>query len=175
MLTPHDRAIAHHRAVRATLGGDGAVTLLNIGADEVWVSVSTADGVVRAMPLEIGAERTARELLRHCPPHRAEFEMAIEPIEDEITRVVPMLAPNSRLVTDDAGVREIAALAGLAGAERITLFIGDTEQVFARLAAMVLGQPARAAGIPQDNAFAIRLIVLREFLHHLGFQQITVL
>lgn len=174
MLTLQATAIAHHQAVRAIVGGE-RLTLLDIGTEQVWVSVSSMAGDVQALGLEIGTERTARERLHHSPPRRAEFETVIEPIEDEITRLVPRLPPNSRLMTNDTGVRAIAAMAGKGGTGRITLHLSDIEQVFARLAAMVMGQPASVAGVPQDNAFAVRLIVLREFLHHLGFEEITVL
>jgi len=49
------------------------------------------------------------------------------------------------------------------------------ERVFSRLAAVVQGKPAAHEGIPDDNAFAATLLILREFMHHLGFSSIGLL
>ncbi|MYM95524.1 hypothetical protein [Duganella vulcania] len=43
------------------------------------------------------------------------------------------------------------------------------------LAAVIQGKPAAHEGIPDDNAFAATLLILREFMHHLGFSSIGLL
>ena len=39
---------------------------------------------------------------------------------------------------------------------------------------MVAGRPPRIAGIPEDNSFAMGLLILREFMHHLDFATLLV-
>lgn len=46
------------------------------------------------------------------------------------------------------------------------------ERLFDLLASLSLGRPASSAGIPDTPAFAARLLILREFMHHLGFAEI---
>jgi hypothetical protein len=49
------------------------------------------------------------------------------------------------------------------------------ERVFNRLAAVAQGRPAAHEGLPEDPAFAARLLVLRELMHHMPFAAVTLL
>ena len=45
--------------------------------------------------------------------------------------------------------------------------------MFAQLAAVSLGRPAASASVPTDAAFFAYMLILREFMHHLGFDALT--
>ncbi len=158
--------------IRAQSQSGAALTLLDIEAEYTMVASTTPEAVL--LELEIGAERSARELLRHTPPQRSEFEMAIEPIEDEIIRIHRLIEMNSVLVTDSPELKAIALLAGVPEGTEMLLHIDAMERVFSRLAAVIQGKPASSEGIPEDNAFAMRLLILREFMHHLQFDSIRI-
>lgn len=175
MLQPTHTQLARYASARQQLPDAAAITLLDIGDKRSAVISGTGSAAASVLAMEIGAQRSARELLRHTPPQRVEFEMAIEPLEDEMIRIHPRMASASTLVGDSAELREVALLAGIPAAPVMTLPIDAMERVFSRLAAVVNGRPARSEGIPEDNAFAIRLIILREFMHHLGFEQMVIL
>ena len=50
--------------------------------------------------------------------------------------------------------------------------VDTVERLFDLLAALSQGRPASSAGIPDSPEFAARLLVLREFMHHLGFAEV---
>ena len=169
-----DKAREHVNALRRNLKIEGPMSVLHISNEWSSVTTSNNDEELAFLKMEIGAERSARELLRYTPPRRQEFEMAIEPIEDEIIRIHRSLPKSSTLVTDSEEIREIALMAGHQHKGMIVLQIDEMERVFSRLAAVIQGKPARAEGIPESNSFAIRLLILREFMHHLNFSKIII-
>ena len=175
MLQTTRNDLERYANARQQLPDAGAISLLIIDAERSAVVSGNATEPAAVLEMHIGDQRSARELLRHTPPQRAEFEMAIEPLEDEIIRIHRAMQPDSLLVGDSAALREIAELAGVAPSEKMRLSLDAMERVFSRLAAVINGKPASSEGIPEDNAFAIRLVILREFMHHLGFAEITVL
>jgi len=152
-----------------------SLTMLDISSENSVVVRDIGGQQSRVIPMDIGAQRSARELLRHTPPQRLEFEMAIEVIEDEIIRHHRDISTNSILVTDSLEIKQIAQLAGIAVSETMVMEIDAMERVFSRLAAVIQGKPASSEGIPEDNTFAIRLLILREFMHHLHFEKIIIL
>ncbi len=157
--------------IRQRLQATDALTMLDISSENSIVVSDIVEQRINVIPLEIGAQRSARDLLRHTPPQRLEFEMAIEVIEDEIIRHHRDISTNSILVTDSLEIKQIAQLAGIAVSETMVMEIDAMERVFSRLAAVIQGKPASSEGIPEDNTFAIRLLILREFMHHLHFEK----
>ena len=95
-------------------------------------------------------------------------------VEDEVARVRAIIVDDSRLFTRDAGIREIALIAGLLDQSALTLSLETMEKTFDRLAAVSLGRPAAHEGLPGSTAFTATLLILREFMHHLKFASITV-
>lgn len=166
---------AHYAGVRARIGGQKALAVLQIGAERTEVAVGSGAEASAVLALPIGAERTAREGFKQLPPGRLEFERTIEPVEDEVTRVKQDLPADAQLYSRDPGLREIARMAGVPESAAMTLDIEAMERVFSRLAAVIQGKPAAHEGIPLDNAFAARLLILREFMHHLHFDALLVL
>ena len=172
-------ALQRFAAIQQTMHRAPALTMLHIG-DEESVIVSGAlqrdsDEPPVLMMMPIGAVKSARELLRHTPPRPREFELAIEPIEDEITRHHRAVRQPSLLVTESREIKAIALLAGVPESREMVLSIDAMEGVFSRLAAVIQGQPAHTQAIPEDNVFAMRLLILREFMHHVHFEKILIL
>ena len=168
-----DATVARYRA---TANGDRdrpPITLLHIGEQETGIAVYGREpGPAAVIDLEIGDVRTPSEYFRRYPPSAAALENAIMVVEDEVARVRPLIASGSVLVTDDASIREIARVAGLADQPLMVLRIEAVEATFSRLVAASLGQPA--SGIPASQAFAGALLILREFMHHLDFSSISI-
>jgi hypothetical protein len=111
--------------------------------------------------------------LRHEPPNAAELEGAIEVIEDTVMPLARLVSSASRLVTDDDFAVRLLDLAGRPGANSGDLPLSDVEALFNDLAAVSQGRPS--AGSPYlDPALCGYLLILREFMHHLAFRDITV-
>lgn len=163
----------HYAAIRTGLKEGTPATLLHIGAEQTVILSGNSVDSVTTLNLALGAEKTAREYFRHEPPTPGEIENAIMQVEDEVTRARELIPRGAKLFSMDAGIRGIASLAGLSDQVEGVLSLDAMERVFDRLAALSQGQPASLAGLPANRSFAARLLILREFMHHLQFDSIT--
>lgn len=103
-------------------------------------------------------------------PSPMELEQAIAHVEDVVMPLARLLPPGTRLVRADAVARRVQAALGITG----PVPLADVERLFNELAAVALGRPAASAGVPVDAEFFCYVLVLREFMHHLGFGSLDV-
>lgn len=142
-------------------------------------------------PLELGLVTTTAQFFRPHPPTPLNLEAAIAAVEDELFKIrhlapAPGAVQRAALFSDDAVIRRIAAFALGAGAVvgegtmgpasarpvAMVLRVEAVERAFEDLAALSAG--GRLSGAPwaaEPEAGAV-LLILREFMHHLGFGQI---
>jgi hypothetical protein len=144
---------------------------LHIGNEQTTLRFGAAEGAT-TLTLAVGAQATARAHFRHSPPNALEMENAIAAVEDVVMPALRQLPAGLVLCTNDAAVQTIARLAGVPDGSRMELSIEGLEDCFNALAAWVQGRPASQGRLPQDNAFAATLLILRELMHHLGFTSI---
>lgn len=152
----------------------GPLVLLHVGEDATQVAAGPGSEPQQVMTLSLGAHRLGDRGFRHDPPTAAEMEAAIMTVEDELLPMAARLPAGAVLYTADAGIRQIAHVAGLADAPRLVLSLDEVERVYQLLAAVALGRPASISGVPTDPPFAATLTLLREFMQHLGFETITI-
>jgi len=150
-----------------TLLAGGPVTCLHVTDDRIALEI--VDGTAGAITLEIGSLQDILGHLRHEPATAAGIEVAIAEIEDALMPAMRALPARRCLVTSAAGAQEIAKVAGLEGPAPIRLPIETVEMLFNRLADMAHGMPAARLGMPPERLFAANLLLLRELLHHGGF------
>lgn len=163
-----------YAAIRTDLAEDRPATLLHIGAEQTVMISGHRLESAEQVTLDLGSEKTARAYFRHDPPTLGEIENAIMHVEDEVARARTQIPPDSVLCSMDAGIREIALLAGVKDQTPGVLSLEAMERIFDQLAALAQGHPISQAGIPASKIFAARLLILREFMHHLQFEAITV-
>lgn len=151
------------------------VVLLQVGNDttQVWAGEDPLPAVL--LTLAIGARRTGTGEFKHDPPTPGEMELAIMTVEDAVMPIARQLPPGATLYTHDAGIRQLAHIAGVADAPQMLLQLDDVERVYNLLAAVALGRPASISGVRTDPPFAATLTILREFMHHLGFGAVVIL
>lgn len=164
-----------YEKIRAALGDNRLITLLYIGNESTTVVTDNPGMAAAEQHLTVGFNNIASGYFRHNPPTADEMETAIIVVENEIIRISPAVNRASQLITADSHICAIAQLAGLPPQTEMTLSLESMERMFDRLAAVMMGRPAASEGIPADNEFAARLLILREFMHHLQFSSITVL
>lgn len=157
-----DFALARARETAAAL-----TTLLHIGAEHTVVLSGHAERPEVTFRLAIGARRTAAAFFRHEPPASHELEQAIDTVEDEVMRARTLSIDGAELVSTAAGLGEWARFADP------TMTLETVEQLFQRLASAALGHPGALAGLPAGREAAATLLILREFMHHLGYPLIT--
>jgi hypothetical protein len=134
---------------------DAASTFLDTGGGTVTLPVSPAS-------------LTSSTLL-HDPPSPAELERAIDHVEDALTASRLANASHGSLVTEDALLRRLPGLDKVGG----TLMRDDVEMLFQLLASRALGTPISSARIPEGRELAAALLILRECMHHLGFEKVS--
>ena len=124
-----------------------------------------ADGIAAEVVLSVGVRSLADALFRHDPPTPFELEQAIDAVEDALTASRLRHAARGDLLTVDP---RLLALPGLqaAGAR---LARDEVEALFQRLASASLGDPGARAGLPPGRDAAAALLILRECMHHLGY------
>jgi exopolyphosphatase/pppGpp-phosphohydrolase len=169
-----DQLTAQYNSVRALVPDTPQLALLHIGAEHTGVVVRCESGPPAVLTLMIGSQKTAREHFRHTPPSPFELENAITVVEDEVTRARPLMTRDTRLTTADPAIRHIAVLAGVPESPHMVLSLEVMERTFDRLARVAQGRPASFEGLPESPDFAATLLILREFMHHLQFAEISI-
>ena len=167
---------SQYRTARRGLPPHTPVTVLQIGEQQSCLIFGTGDAPQEMMALAIGSVKTA-SLFKRSPPSPAELEHVIMVVEDEVTRARHLAGPDTRLITCDADLRQLARLAGPSDSNDppdITLTVEAVEHLFDELTAVVLGRPAASSGLPNDKHFAATLLILRELMHHLQFGSILI-
>ena len=153
----------------------GPLTFLHIGAEQTQVMTGHMPDKTIVLPLALGHAQTATTFFHHLPPTPDEMELAIMTVEDEVTRIRHQVDNQRPLYVYDAAGAEIAEAVGAepeAAGWPITQ--DDIERLFKRFEQVMYGRPASWEAIPLDNAFTARLLILREFMHHLGFLSVFI-
>jgi exopolyphosphatase/pppGpp-phosphohydrolase len=121
-----------------------------------------------AVTLPVGIRDVADNTLRHDPPTPAELERAIDVVEDALSGSRLAQAERGALATSDPVLRSMPGLQ-----EAVTgLSREAVEAQFQRLASRSLGTPVSEAELPASRDFAAALLILRECMHHLGFDSV---
>jgi hypothetical protein len=145
-----------------------AVTRLRIGERQTEVSVEAPQA--HRWQLTIGTQEIGGGPFRQQPPSPPELENAIATVEDAVMPLARLLPVDTLLVSADEGARRLRDAVPGAGD---SLALAQVEQLFDQLAAVLLGRPAASAGVPTDAPFFAYVLILREFMHHLGFDTLT--
>jgi hypothetical protein len=86
-----------------------------------------------------------------------------------------VLPASMNLVSSDVIASRLLAVAqGVPGQATGALTLQQVEHVFGELAAVSLGRPTSSSGVPADRPFVSYVLVLREFMHHLAFDDISI-
>ena len=145
------------------------ISLLQLGSQRCQLLVGDGEQDALTLELPLGTFSLPERLWRHDPPRPAEFEAAIAEVEDELMRLVPHLPVGTALHGADPLLRQIVEQAG--GGH--TLSLDALERLFNRVCAVSEGRPAATEGLPEGPAFAAGVLILREFMHHLAFDALT--
>lgn len=170
-------AIAHAR-----MGAPPRMVLLHIGDQDTVVVAGSGAVPDATISLALGAKHTAARFFRHDLPSPLELETAIETVEVEVSRARHLTATPAILVSADPTIRALATISAIGAAidtaarqDVQVMTLAQVESFFQRLASASLGHPSAHRGMPEGCEAAAVLLILREFMHHLGFDAISVL
>lgn len=172
MTNPTEGAHRAYRQLCETLGLTLPITFLDIAAEQTVVVASPDADVLR---LALGYEKTSATFFHHLPPTPDDMERAIMTVEDEVTRIRHQVDTQYPLYLCDPALTSLAETTGVpANAHGWHIEQEDIERLFKRFEQVMLGRPASWEAIPLDNAFTARLLILREFMHHLGYMSVFI-
>lgn len=151
-----------------------AITRIAIGELHTRVCVDGGPSPAIDVELRIGLAQLGHGPFRHQPPSELELESAIAVVEDAVMPLAKVLPPSTKLVSSDAIALRLLALVQPAGQATAVLTLQQVEHVFGELVAVSLGRPSASSGVPTDGPFVSWVLVLREFMHHLAFADISI-
>lgn len=145
-------------------------THLHLAAEHTTLATGPAQEVV----LSVGARSIADGFFRHDPPMALEIERAIDAVEDALMSSHLQHAERGELVTNEPLLQAWVPISHSRGlGTRLTR--EQVEAIFQRLASASLGHPAALGDLPTGRAAAAALLIVRECMHHLGFDGIRIL
>lgn len=118
--------------------------------------------------LPVGLRDLAEDVLRHEPPTPSELERAIDVVEDALSGSRLAHGARGELVTAEPVLLRLPGL----DVPVASLARHDVESLFQGLASRALGMPASAVGSTHGREATAAIIILRECMHHLGFDRI---
>lgn len=129
-----------------------------------------------ATTLELGDQLITDRFFNEFPPTSNEIDHAINFTEETLAPVQDLFEAETVLFSHDSLAMEIAQLAFNTSKEgkQINVPAVELENVFYRLSEIVNGLPASQDVLPDSNQFAAYLLIIREVMHHLGFEQLVV-
>ena len=147
---------------------ESSTLLLSLGDRESRVRLTGEDGVSREFVLALGLDAMTPGPFRREPPTPLELEQAIMVVEDALMPLAAHIQPHPRIQ-----LHSPVPLAGGLGSHELSR--ASNERLFGQLVAMVEGDPLAAAQLPRDRRFAATLLILREWMHHLGAERVQLL
>lgn len=140
----------------------GEASAMHIGHQTTTLRRGLSADVVIA----VGAGGLAEDVFRHHPPSAFEVEQAIDRVEDALTASSLRHRERGDVLLDDP---QLHALLGFDGA-RLRASRDEVEHLFAALTLPLPARPACLRDASIAGEVAARLLILRECLHHLGYQ-----
>ena len=105
------------------------------------------------------------------------MELAIASTEDALMPWIPALRLDSLEVLEcaDAVLAPLPGVLGYPQQAICELDIEEVERAFNQLAQVTAGMPAKSLGVPERPDFVAALVVVRELMHHVGWEQLRLL
>ena len=171
--TPILASLARLRAYSAT---EKPIAVLHLGEDALAAAWAMQGQAVHVSSVSLGLQTLADRYLSAECVSPLKVEQAIAEIEDTVMPWHKQLNDTVQLFTEDTVVAELAHWAGMPSDARSWLFTTEmVEALFNRWVARIQGRPFSQDPLPVAGKLAAALLVLREWLHHLRFEHITVL
>ena len=150
----------------------GTIRLLHIGSETATFQRRENNTVTQEIKLETGYRYLVDKFFKQEIPTDAETDYAINYIEDQLMSDRNLLHTNEQLVSSDKLLIELF---------RKNELLADSysrqnvEDLFSRYARVIMGAPASELNTPITRTDFAILLLLREIMHHLGFETINLI
>ena len=152
---------------------NSAVVFLTIDENESLFELR--DGLQTEISIPVGFKNISDRYFKHTPPTPAEIEYAINEIEDEIEKIVPKLAGYETIYNRDDFIIHLAQLSKVDDAPVMAFARDRLESVFGQYAEISMGRPPSSVESDVSPLFYAQILLIREFMHHLKFNQLNVI
>lgn len=149
------------------------VTVLELRGDLGLVQRVAGAQTLFCREFPLGVDSLVRQSLRHAPPWPIELEHAIELTEEAVMPLAAQFAHSAGLVLQGLGASLIAQSLETIGIAQTSLTLDEVEALFNRLVSVSQGRPAGQETLPTDPRVVAAMLMLREFMHHLHFAQVS--
>ncbi len=178
-MTPQPENEANVNSVYATarkaLPAPNPIVAISFGDNSSLIASGNASHPDQISPLTLGLATLSAQCFPGGRVTELTVEQAIAEIEDIVMPWQRRLPHPATLFVSNAAIIEIAEAAGMPkGLDQWTLSIASLEQLFNRWVAHLQGRPAGHDDLPITARFSTALLVLRECLHHLKFNAVTI-
>jgi hypothetical protein len=151
----------------------GEITVLEIGRDTSLVHRMAGERILVRKEFALGVDSLVRLCLIHEPPWPIELESAIELTEEAVMPLAAQFAATTGLILQGFGATLIANTLLASGISLPVPTLDEVEHLFNRLVAVSQGRPASQEKLPIVGLFFGAMLILREFMHHLHFAEVT--
>jgi exopolyphosphatase/pppGpp-phosphohydrolase len=148
-------------------------TFLDLGDrhSTVW---SQSDGLrLNDSTFPVGLGLLVERCFRHVPPTPIELEHAIEITEELVMPLARRYSGNEALTVTGVGAELVSPALTAGGIHGNSVTLDELEVLFNRLAAVSEGLPVSNEALPVKRKIFAAVLILREFMHHLGFQSFS--
>ncbi|WP_083917476.1 hypothetical protein [Leeia oryzae] len=159
--------------IRPSFPSGTRLTWLQIGLDDTRVVTDHEAGTPVLYRLAVGTQQMGGRGFKQYPPTPYELEMAIAEVEDELMPLARQWHGVSTLVLADTLAQQVVLMSGEPVGDTGVCSRDAIESLFGQLAAVSQGRPVASSGLPAETDFAAYVLILREFMHHVGFESLT--
>ncbi len=149
---------------------------MNIAIGPKSIILSSNDGLVTEK-LPLGYDDIVEKCFVDFPPNYSQVDDAINLTEEVLEKYQDKWGNEKTLFCKDIIAKEVIDLAynTLETEEQIKAPAKEIEHVFNRFADIVKGLPASMDVIPDRLSFSAYLLILREVLHHMHFDELVII
>ncbi len=145
---------------------------LSIIEEVLQFDFSIDNSLQKSISLNFGYEVVTSKFFKNHIPTEAETEYAIYFIEDHLMSNKELINQQETLVSESKALADVLAKNGLQKGKHSRRTIEDLFNNYARI---VMGTPSTLMDIEITKEDFATLLILREIMHHLNFESISIL
>ncbi|MBT9552411.1 MAG: hypothetical protein IV088_16290 [Hydrogenophaga sp.] len=145
---------------------------LDIGATDTTAVLSLPDGGESRWHLPIGWAVLWPGPVGPSGPSALAIEQAIQTVEDQVERLAGHIPAGARLVVAAGAMAPLQRAGAIWGLAHEAIARAQIEREYQQLAARSVGAPSAKGSGFDDPAGDALVLILRECLHHLGFDAV---
>ena len=149
-------------------------TLLEMHGAHSDVRLSMDDMMPFHASFSQGVDSLLQQSLKHDPPLPGELEYAIELAEEAVMPLAKQFAHGPLLELRGQGAAVVSEALAAARIPTDQLNMEEVEGLFNRLVALSMGRPASQEALSGSRKLFSAILLLREFMHHLGFSVVKI-